>query len=144
MKMNTGDFGVIEEETTKELEHTLLQDSIDKELYELSKRLEHKESDVPFFIVGVIGLILCYHKTFFNLRSASGSNLYIIHGIFKLLDMLLQGKIYVMHICYPSLQGESLSYWNYINQIHCLLVCRWYIGVRNIHSGFWWLAGPLE
>ncbi|KAL7603822.1 hypothetical protein Lser_V15G19079 [Lactuca serriola] len=63
-----GDYGVIEEETTKELEHTLFQDSIDKELCELNKQLEHKESDVPFFIVGVIGLILCYHKTFFNLR----------------------------------------------------------------------------
>nr|GEX63179.1 40S ribosomal protein S15a [Tanacetum cinerariifolium] len=35
--------GVIEEEAQKEWEHTLLQDSMDKELHELNKRLEQKE-----------------------------------------------------------------------------------------------------
>ncbi|KAL4559566.1 hypothetical protein LXL04_031709 [Taraxacum kok-saghyz] len=44
-----GDSGVIEEETAKELEHTLLQDSMDKELHELNKRLEQKESEMRLF-----------------------------------------------------------------------------------------------
>lgn len=46
MSINIGDFSVIEEETTKELEHTLLQDSMDKVLHELNKRLEQKESEM--------------------------------------------------------------------------------------------------
>ncbi|KAI3737142.1 hypothetical protein L2E82_27137 [Cichorium intybus] len=45
----SGDSGVIEEETAKELEHTLLQDSMDKELHELNKRLEQKESEMRLF-----------------------------------------------------------------------------------------------
>lgn len=44
-----GDSGVIEEEAAKEWEHTLLQDSMDKELHELNKRLEQKESEMRLF-----------------------------------------------------------------------------------------------
>lgn len=39
----TGDPGDMEEEAAKEREHTLLQDSLDKELNELNRRLEQKE-----------------------------------------------------------------------------------------------------
>ncbi|KVH98313.1 Kinesin, motor domain-containing protein [Cynara cardunculus var. scolymus] len=45
----SGDSGVIEEEAAKEWEHTLLQDSMDKELLELNKRLEQKESEMRLF-----------------------------------------------------------------------------------------------
>ncbi|XP_071692412.1 kinesin-like protein KIN-4A isoform X2 [Rutidosis leptorrhynchoides] len=45
----SGDSGVIEEEAAKEWEHTLLQDSMDKELHELNKRLEQKESEMRLF-----------------------------------------------------------------------------------------------
>lgn len=45
----TGDSGSIDEETVKEWEHTLLQDSMDKELNELNKRLEQKESEMKLF-----------------------------------------------------------------------------------------------
>ena len=38
-----GDNREIDEEVAKEWEHTLLQDSMDKELHELNKRLEEKE-----------------------------------------------------------------------------------------------------
>lgn len=38
-----GDSGDMEDEATKEWEHTLLQDSMDKELNELNRRLEQKE-----------------------------------------------------------------------------------------------------
>ncbi|XP_076920074.1 kinesin-like protein KIN-4A isoform X1 [Bidens hawaiensis] len=44
-----GDSGVIEEEAAKELEHTLRQDSMDKELHELNARLEQKESEMRLF-----------------------------------------------------------------------------------------------
>ncbi|XP_076940354.1 kinesin-like protein KIN-4A [Bidens hawaiensis] len=43
------DSGVIEEEAAKELEHTLRQDSMDKELHELNVRLEQKESEMRLF-----------------------------------------------------------------------------------------------
>ncbi|GJU83695.1 kinesin-like protein KIN-4A, partial [Tanacetum coccineum] len=45
----SGDSGVIDEEAAKEWEHTLLQDSMDKELHELNKRLEQKESEMKLF-----------------------------------------------------------------------------------------------
>nr|XP_043635441.1 kinesin-like protein KIN-4A [Erigeron canadensis] len=45
----TGASSVIEEEEAKELEHTLLQDSMDKELHELNKRLEQKEWEMKLF-----------------------------------------------------------------------------------------------
>ncbi|CAK9135352.1 unnamed protein product [Ilex paraguariensis] len=44
-----GDSGDIDEETEKEWEHTLLQDSMDKELTELNRRLEQKESEMKIF-----------------------------------------------------------------------------------------------
>ncbi|PWA70014.1 Kinesin, motor domain-containing protein [Artemisia annua] len=43
------DSGVIEEEAEKEWEHTILQDSMGKELHELNKRLEQKESEMRHF-----------------------------------------------------------------------------------------------
>nr|XP_043615311.1 kinesin-like protein KIN-4A [Erigeron canadensis]XP_043615312.1 kinesin-like protein KIN-4A [Erigeron canadensis] len=45
----SGDSGVIDEEAAKEWEHTLLQDSMGKELHELNKRLEQKESEMKLF-----------------------------------------------------------------------------------------------
>ncbi|KVI06712.1 hypothetical protein Ccrd_014933 [Cynara cardunculus var. scolymus] len=45
----SGDSAVIDEEAAKEWEHTLLQDSMDKELHELNKRLEQKESEMKLF-----------------------------------------------------------------------------------------------
>ncbi|XP_071712152.1 kinesin-like protein KIN-4A [Rutidosis leptorrhynchoides] len=45
----SGDSGVIDDEVAKEWEHTLLQDSMDKELHELNKRLEQKESEMKLF-----------------------------------------------------------------------------------------------
>ncbi|XP_027090773.1 kinesin-like protein KIN-4A isoform X3 [Coffea arabica] len=45
----SGDSGDIDEEAAKEWEHTLLQDSMDKELNELNKRLEQKESEMKLF-----------------------------------------------------------------------------------------------
>lgn len=48
-QMSEGDSGVIDEEAAKEWEHTLLQDSMDKELHELNKRLEQKESEMKLF-----------------------------------------------------------------------------------------------
>nr|GEW04192.1 kinesin-like protein KIN-4A [Tanacetum cinerariifolium] len=47
--IENGDSGVIEEEAEKEWEHTLLQDSMGKELNELNKRLEQKESEMRHF-----------------------------------------------------------------------------------------------
>ncbi|KAM0032689.1 putative plus-end-directed kinesin ATPase [Helianthus debilis subsp. tardiflorus] len=44
-----GDSAVIDEAAAKEWEHTLLQDSMDKELHELNKRLEQKESEMKLF-----------------------------------------------------------------------------------------------
>ncbi|XP_062098405.1 kinesin-like protein KIN-4A isoform X2 [Humulus lupulus] len=41
----------IDEEVAKEWEHTLLQSSMDKELHELNKRLEEKESEMKLFRV---------------------------------------------------------------------------------------------
>lgn len=38
-----GDSGDIDEDTAKELEHTYLQNTMDKELNELNRRLEQKE-----------------------------------------------------------------------------------------------------
>lgn len=43
MAIYAGDSSDIDEEEAKEWEHTLLQDSMDKELHELNKRLEQKE-----------------------------------------------------------------------------------------------------
>ncbi|KAG2666296.1 hypothetical protein I3760_15G051800 [Carya illinoinensis] len=45
----TGDSREIEEEAAKEWEHTLLQNTMDKELNELNKRLEEKESEMKLF-----------------------------------------------------------------------------------------------
>ncbi|KAI3767441.1 hypothetical protein L2E82_17561 [Cichorium intybus] len=45
----SGDSNGIDEEAAKEWEHTLLQDSMDKELHELNKRLEQKESEMKLF-----------------------------------------------------------------------------------------------
>ncbi|XP_004238133.1 kinesin-like protein KIN-4A isoform X1 [Solanum lycopersicum] len=44
-----GDSGDMEDEATKEWEHTLLQDSMDKELNELNRRLEQKESEMKLY-----------------------------------------------------------------------------------------------
>lgn len=43
------DSGDMEDEATKEWEHTLLQDSMDKELNELNRRLEQKESEMKLY-----------------------------------------------------------------------------------------------
>lgn len=48
--LKIGDSTGIDEEAAKEWEHTLLQDSMDKELHELNKRLEQKEVCKNFFI----------------------------------------------------------------------------------------------
>ncbi|CAI9115824.1 OLC1v1016825C1 [Oldenlandia corymbosa var. corymbosa] len=45
----SGDSVDIDEEAAKEWEHTLLQDSMDKELTELNRRLEQKESEMKLF-----------------------------------------------------------------------------------------------
>ncbi|XP_057490138.1 kinesin-like protein KIN-4A [Actinidia eriantha] len=45
----TVDSGEIDEEEAKEWEHTLLQNSMDKELNELNRRLEQKESEMKLF-----------------------------------------------------------------------------------------------
>ncbi|KAK6938656.1 Kinesin motor domain, partial [Dillenia turbinata] len=45
----TGDSKEIDEEEAKEWEHTLLQSTMDKELNELNKRLEQKESEMKLF-----------------------------------------------------------------------------------------------
>lgn len=45
----TGDSGEIDEEVAKEWEHSLLQNTMDKELHELNKRLQQKESEMRFF-----------------------------------------------------------------------------------------------
>ncbi|CAN4122646.1 unnamed protein product [Withania somnifera] len=44
-----GDSGDMDDEAAKELEHTLLQDSMDKELNELNRRLERKESEMKLY-----------------------------------------------------------------------------------------------
>lgn len=45
----SGDSRVIDEEVAKEWEHTLLQNTMDKELHELNRRLEEKESEMKLF-----------------------------------------------------------------------------------------------
>lgn len=45
----TSDSGDIDEEAAKEWEHALLQNSMDKELTELNRRLEQKESEMKLF-----------------------------------------------------------------------------------------------
>ncbi|XP_052188411.1 kinesin-like protein KIN-4A isoform X1 [Diospyros lotus] len=45
----TGDSSEIDEEAAKEWEHTLRQNSMDKELNELNRRLEQKESEMKLF-----------------------------------------------------------------------------------------------
>ncbi|KAI3777395.1 hypothetical protein L1987_47195 [Smallanthus sonchifolius] len=45
----SGDSAVTDEEDAKEREHTLLQDSMDKELHELNERLDQKESEMKLF-----------------------------------------------------------------------------------------------
>ncbi|KAG2666297.1 hypothetical protein I3760_15G051800 [Carya illinoinensis] len=47
--ITAGDSREIEEEAAKEWEHTLLQNTMDKELNELNKRLEEKESEMKLF-----------------------------------------------------------------------------------------------
>ncbi|KAK9271250.1 hypothetical protein L1049_026840 [Liquidambar formosana] len=47
--ITAGDSGEIDEEVAKEWEHTLLQNTMDKELNELNKRLEQKESEMKLF-----------------------------------------------------------------------------------------------
>ncbi|XP_060199403.1 kinesin-like protein KIN-4A isoform X1 [Lycium barbarum] len=44
-----GDSGDMDDEAAKEWEHTLLQDSMDKELNELNRRLEQKESEMKLY-----------------------------------------------------------------------------------------------
>ncbi|GLT58900.1 hypothetical protein SLA2020_317590 [Shorea laevis] len=44
-----GDTREIDDDVTKEWEHTLLQNSMDKELHELNRRLEEKESEMKLF-----------------------------------------------------------------------------------------------
>ncbi|XP_039023735.1 kinesin-like protein KIN-4A isoform X2 [Hibiscus syriacus] len=44
-----GDSGEIDEETAKEWEHILLQNTMDKELHELNRHLEEKESEMKLF-----------------------------------------------------------------------------------------------
>ncbi|XWS25579.1 hypothetical protein CRYUN_Cryun27aG0080200 [Craigia yunnanensis] len=44
-----GDSREIDEEAAKEWEHTLLQNTMDKELHELNRRLEEKESEMKIF-----------------------------------------------------------------------------------------------
>ncbi|XP_021283778.1 kinesin-like protein KIN-4A [Herrania umbratica] len=44
-----GDSREIDEEAAKEWEHTLLQNTMDKELHELNRRLEEKESEMKLF-----------------------------------------------------------------------------------------------
>ncbi|KAI3465322.1 hypothetical protein Pfo_021985 [Paulownia fortunei] len=45
----SSDSGDIDEDTAKELEHTYLQNSMDKELHELNRQLEKKESEMKLF-----------------------------------------------------------------------------------------------
>ncbi|XP_073276005.1 kinesin-like protein KIN-4A [Primulina huaijiensis] len=45
----SSDSGEVDEDTAKELEHTYLQNSMDKELNELNQRLEQKESEMKLF-----------------------------------------------------------------------------------------------
>lgn len=45
---SAGDSREMDEEVAKEWEHTLLQNTMDKELHELNKRLEQKEVDILF------------------------------------------------------------------------------------------------
>eukprot|EP00257_Ricinus_communis_P017132 XP_015575504.1 kinesin-like protein KIN-4A isoform X1 [Ricinus communis] len=47
--MSAGDSREIDEEVAKEWEHTLLQNTMDKELHELNRRLEEKESEMKLF-----------------------------------------------------------------------------------------------
>ncbi|XP_039023727.1 kinesin-like protein KIN-4A isoform X1 [Hibiscus syriacus] len=47
--MMAGDSGEIDEETAKEWEHILLQNTMDKELHELNRHLEEKESEMKLF-----------------------------------------------------------------------------------------------
>nr|GMC56160.1 kinesin-like protein KIN-4A isoform X1 [Ipomoea batatas] len=49
MTENAGDLGDMDEEAAKEWEHTLLQDSMGKELNELNRRLEQKESEMKLY-----------------------------------------------------------------------------------------------
>ncbi|KAK4434404.1 Kinesin-like protein KIN-4A [Sesamum alatum] len=46
---DSSDSGDIDEDTAKELEHTYLQNSLDKELNELNRQLEQKESQMKLF-----------------------------------------------------------------------------------------------
>lgn len=49
MQIFAGDSREIDEEVAKEWEHTLLQNTMDKELNELNKRLEEKEVVFAFY-----------------------------------------------------------------------------------------------
>ncbi|KAG8632651.1 kinesin-like protein KIN-4A isoform X2 [Manihot esculenta] len=55
-----GDSREIDEEVAKEWEHTLLQNTMDKELHELNRRLEEKESEMKLF-GGVDTVVLKQH-----------------------------------------------------------------------------------
>lgn len=56
LPISAGDGREMDEEVAKEWEHTLLQNTMDKELHELNKRLEQKEVD----------LLFCNKKGFIN------------------------------------------------------------------------------
>ncbi|KAJ6328059.1 hypothetical protein OIU77_009864 [Salix suchowensis] len=49
LDLNAGDSREIDEEVAKEWEHTILQNTMDKELHELNRRLEEKESEMKLF-----------------------------------------------------------------------------------------------
>lgn len=56
----TGDSREIDEEVAKEWEHTILQNSMDKELNELNRRLEEKEVlFIRIYIFYVLFLVFC-------------------------------------------------------------------------------------
>ena len=52
MPILAGDSREIDEEAAKEWEHTLLQNTMDKELHELNRRLEEKE--VYFYVFNTL------------------------------------------------------------------------------------------
>lgn len=52
-----GDPGGLDEEAEKEWTHTLLQDSMGKELNELNRRLEEKEVSSNFYVYANLSLL---------------------------------------------------------------------------------------
>ena len=63
--MLAGDSREIDEEVAKEWEHTLLQNTMDKELHELNKRLEQKE------------VCICCYSYMYSIKLTSGSSIWI-------------------------------------------------------------------